>query len=147
MNKKYIKKQWFTTIINICKVIKVSSEHKKLQFRVIIIIGNKKGCIGLGIGKNAEIPSAKNKAIKNALKNLITVSITKNNTILYPIKAKYRKCNVIIKPATSNTGLRAGNTIKTICELAGITNISAKQLGGKNILNNARATFKALNEL
>jgi small subunit ribosomal protein S5 len=105
------------------------------------------GLIGIGIGKHTELTIAITKSILNAKNKLITINITNNQTISTIIKGKFRTANIIMKPGYIGQGLIAGKTIRTICELSGIKNISAKQLGSNNILNNAYATLKALNLL
>jgi small subunit ribosomal protein S5 len=130
-------------IIEIRRVTKVGKGHKRFKFRVIVIIGDGLGSIGLGVGKHTEISVARLKGIKEASKNLKTFFFTEQSTICNVLTSRFRTCKIILKPASPGVGLIASKTIKIICELAGIKNISAKQLGSKNILNNAIATFKA----
>lgn len=144
MVKSEFRKKLIDKILEIRNVTKVGKGRKLMRFRVGVIIGFDMGVIGFGIGKDVNFFTAKLKGIHNAKKNLIKVIVTTNETIPYCIIGKFRTARVILKPAILGTGLRAGLTISTILEVAGIKNIVAKQLGSSNILNNALATFNAL---
>lgn len=143
-----IKKNIFQEkIIQIKRVTKVSKGGKKMSFRALIIIGDKNQKVGLGIGCADDVDFAIEKAIKDGKKNLITVPITLSTSIPHSIQVHYGACKILLLPATIGTGVIAGSSIRTILELAGIKNIFAKQLGAKNILNNAKATILALTQL
>ena len=120
---------------------------KKLSFKAIMIVGNELGQVGVGVGKADDVLNAITKGINDAKKNLITVPITKTNTIPHLTIGLNGACKIMIKPASPGTGVIAGGSIRTVLELAGIKNILAKQLGSNNILNNARATISALENL
>ena len=138
---------FYEKIIQIKRVTKVTKGGKKMSFRVLIIIGNKNQKVGLGVGCADDVDFAIEKAIKNGKKNLITVPRTKFLSIPHSIFTKYGACEVLLLPAIVGTGVIAGSSIRTILELAGIQNVFAKQLGAKNILNNAKATILALTNL
>jgi small subunit ribosomal protein S5 len=146
--KKQNQKIWVEKVVQIKRVTKVCKGGKKLSFRAIVIIGNKIGQVGVGIGKAEEIITAITKAITDAKRNVIKVSITtKTSTIKHLTIGYFGACSTLIKPAAQGTGVIAGGSMRTVLELAGIKNILAKQLGSNNILNNARATICALKNL
>ena len=112
-----------------------------------MIIGDRKGKVGVGTGKAGDISNAMEKAAKDAKKHMITVKLTKTNSIPHQVSAKYSSASVEIMPAPSR-GLVAGSAVRNALELAGISDVSAKIMSGsKNKLNMARATIKALEQL
>lgn len=139
--------RWEQRLVQIQRVSKVVKGGKKLSFRATIIVGNQNGQVGVGVGKADEVSTAVKKAVNDARKNLISVPITKIKTIPHSITAVDGASKVFIRPAGPGTGVIAGSSIRIVLELAGIQNVLAKQLGGKNLLNNARATIVALNLL
>jgi small subunit ribosomal protein S5 len=141
------KEKWNERVAQISRVTKVCKGGKKLSFKAIIVVGNEAGQVGVGVGKADDVITAISKGITDARKNVITVPITKNSTIPHLTEGNYGACRALIKPASPGTGVIAGSSIRTVLELAGVKNILAKQLGGNNILNNARATICALKNL
>ncbi|HEV8677415.1 MAG TPA: 30S ribosomal protein S5 [Candidatus Paceibacterota bacterium] len=134
-------------MINIRRVARVVSGGRRFSFSVAIIIGNKKGKVGVGLGKAGDTSLAIDKAVRNAKKNMITVPLTKDSSIAHDVSAKYSASQVTLIPAQGR-GLVAGSSARLVLELAGISNIIAKMhSGSKNGLNNARATIKALQTL
>jgi|TARA_B110000977_G_scaffold201808_1_gene298845 small subunit ribosomal protein S5 len=131
-------------IVQVKRVTKVTTGGKKMTFRAIVIIGDNKRKVGVGIGRAEDVNLAIDKAILNGKKNLITVPLTLKYSVPHVIKASYGACKIMLRPASLGTGVIAGGSVKTVLELAGIKNISAKQLGSNNILNNAKATIRAL---
>ena len=141
------KERWTERKIQISRVTKVCKGGKKLSFRAVIALGNENGVVGVGVGKADDVVNAISKATTSAKRNVITVTIAKNKTITHVIHGVYGASKVLIKPAVQGTGVIAGSSIRTVLELAGLKNILAKQLGSNNLLNNARATVVALNNL
>lgn len=141
------KEKWNERVAQISRVTKVCKGGKKLSFKAIMIVGNELGQVGVGVGKADDVLNAITKGINDAKKNIITVPITKTNTIPHLTIGLNGACKIMIKPASPGTGVIAGGSIRTVLELAGIKNILAKQLGSNNILNNARATILALENL
>jgi small subunit ribosomal protein S5 len=139
--------RWEQRVVQILRVVKVVKGGKKLSFRATVIIGNRNSQVGVGIGKADEVSIAIQKAAIHARKNLIEIPLTKTKTIPHSITGTDGACKVLIKTAGPGTGVIAGSSIKIVLELVGIQNILAKQLGGKNLLNNARATVSALKAL
>lgn len=141
------KSEFDQKMINIRRVARVVSGGRRFSFSVAIIIGNKKGKVGVGLGKAGDTSLAIDKAVRNAKKNMITVNLTKDSSISHDVSAKYNASVVTLIPATGR-GLVAGSSARLVLELAGVSNIIAKMhSGSKNGLNNARATIEALKSL
>jgi len=136
-----------TKLLDLARVTRVTGGGKRMSFRAVVIAGDKKSRIGIGIDKGKDVSQAIDKATRRAKKNLITVVIV-NGTIPHQVEAKVGPAVIMLKPQSIGRGLVAGGAVRTICELAGIKNISSKILSGsKNKLNNARATMEALKKL
>ena len=138
--------EWTEQVVQIRRVTKVVKGGKKLSFRAIVIVGNKKGQVGVGCAKAAEVIIAIQKAIADGRKNLITVPIFKT-TIPHPITGRSGAGAVMLRPASQGTGIIAGGAVRSVLELAGIENILSKSLGSKSPLNAANATLEALKSL
>jgi small subunit ribosomal protein S5 len=142
--KKTNKVEWQEKIVQVSRVTKVVKGGKKLTFRVVLIIGNEKGQVGVGIGKASEVIGAVRKAVTDGKKRILHIPITKNGSIPHLIMGHSGAAKVIIRPSAPGSGVIAGGAVRTILELAGIKNILAKQLGSNNPINNVRATTDAL---
>jgi small subunit ribosomal protein S5 len=141
------KDEFETKLLDLARVTRVTGGGKRLRFRAVVIAGDKKGKIGIGIDKGRDVSQSVEKATRRAKKNLISVVITEG-TISHEVEAKFGPARILLKPQLKGRGLVAGGAVRTICELAGIKNISSKILSGsKNKLNNARATIEALRKL
>ena len=141
------KSEYDPRIITIRRVARVVAGGRRFSFSVAIIIGNKKGKVGVGLGKAGDTTLAIDKAVRNAKKNMITVPLTKNSSIAHDVSAKYCASVVTFTPARGR-GLVAGSSVRPVLELAGITDIVAKiHSGSKNGLNNARSAIQALKTL
>ena len=141
-----VESEWKEQVVQIRRVTKVVKGGKKLSFRAIVIVGNKKVQVGMGVAKAAEVIVAIQKAIADGRKNLITVPIFKT-TIPHMITGKSGAGSVVLKPASQGTGVIAGGAVRAVLELSGIENILSKSLGSKSPLNAANATLNALKEL
>lgn len=135
---------WTERVIQIRRVTKVVKGGKKLSFRAIIIIGNEKGQVGVGIGKATDVIGAVKKGAADAKKHTVNIPLTKNYSIPHRINGTFGAAKVFMRPSAPGSGVIAGGAVRTVLELAGIQNILTKQLGSNNILNNARATINAL---
>lgn len=141
------KSEFDQRMINIRRVARVVSGGRRFSFSVSIIIGNRKGKVGVGVGKAGDTTLAIDKAARNAKKNLITINLTKNSSITHDVSAKFCASRISLVPSAGR-GLVAGSSVRPVLELAGITNIVAKvHSGSKNGLNNARAAIEALKSL
>lgn len=138
--------EWSEQVVQISRVTKVVKGGKKLSFRAIVVVGNKKGQVGVGCAKAAEVIIAIQKAIADGRKNLITVPIFKT-TIPHPITGRSGAGAVMLRPASQGTGIIAGGSVRSVLELAGIENILSKSLGSNSPLNAANATLEALKSL
>jgi small subunit ribosomal protein S5 len=145
--RKETKDEFETKLLDLARVTRVTGGGKRLRFRAVIIAGDKKGKIGIGIDKGRDVSQAVEKATRKAKKNMISI-VTVNETIPHEVQAKFGPAKIMLKPQLKGRGLVAGGAVRTICDLAGIKNISSKILSGsKNKLNNARATMQALMKL
>lgn len=134
-------------IIQIRRVARVMAGGRRFNFSVAIVIGNKAGKVGVGLGKAGDTQLAIEKATRNAKKNMITVPLNKEGMIRHDVDAKYAASRVMIMPAKGR-GLVAGSSVRTVLELAGVKDVTAKIFSrSKNQLNNARAAIDALKEL
>ena len=141
-----VESEWKEQVVQIRRVTKVVKGGKKLSFRAIVIVGNKKGQVGMGVAKAAEVIIAIQKAVADARKNLITVPIFKT-TIPHMITGRSGAGSVVLKPASQGTGVIAGGAVRAVLELSGVENILSKSLGSKSPLNAANATLNALKNL
>lgn len=139
--------KWEEKVVQVRRVTKVVKGGKKLSFRAILVVGDERGQVGVGIGKASDVIGAVKKAVTDAKKNLITIPLTKFNSIPHPINGISGAAKVIMRPSAQGSGVIAGGSVRTVLELAGVKNILAKQLGSSNPLNNARAALDALSNL
>ena len=139
--------EWQERVVQIRRVTKVVKGGKKLSFRAIVVVGNEKGQVGVGVGKAADVINAVKKGVSDARKHSIDVPLTKSNSIPHPTNGIGGGAKVMIRPASPGTGVIAGGAVRTVLELAGVKNILAKQLGSSSPLNNARAAINALSTL
>jgi small subunit ribosomal protein S5 len=148
MKKPEIKKDFDSQVLDISRVERMTSGGRRLRFRTLVVIGNKKGKVGVGTAKGLDVQQAIEKATKTAQKSAVFVPIAKGGTIPHEVKAKFGAAVILLKPQGEGRGLVAGGTVRIICAMAGIENISGKILGNtRNKLNNAKATIKALQKL
>lgn len=134
-------------VIDIKRVARMTAGGRRFRFRAAVVLGDKKGRVGVGVGKALDVAQALQKAKNKAKKNLIEVPIVKE-TIPHEVKAKFRSARVLLKPQKKGRGLVAGGVVRLICQLAGIQNISSKLLSKtRNKINIAKATILALQKL
>lgn len=138
--------EWKERVIQIRRVTKVVKGGKKMSFRAVIVVGNSKGMVGMGIGKSNEVITAIQKGVNDAKKNLINVPLH-NKTIPHSVKAKASGSRIIMRPASEGTGVIAGGAARAVFELAGVGNILCKSLGSNSPLNVARAALNGLEDL
>lgn len=133
-------------IVSINHITKVVKGGRRYRFSVVVVVGDKKGRVGVGTGKAIEIPDAIKKAVEDAKKSLINVAIV-NTTIPHQVTGVYGAGKVFLKPAPAGTGVIAGGPVRAVVELAGIENIFSKSLGSSTPINIVRAALKGLNEV
>lgn len=139
-------KEFEQAMIEIARVTRVMAGGKRMRFRACIVIGDKKGRVGMAVAKGADVTLAIGKAEKKAKKNLITVPIV-DGTIPHRVDIKSGAAKIMLKPAPKGTGIIAGGAVRIVLDMAGITDVVAKILGSKNKINNVNATLKALQSL
>jgi small subunit ribosomal protein S5 len=139
--------EWQERVVQIRRVTKVVKGGKKLSFRAILVIGNELGQVGVGVGKASDVIGAVKKAVTDGKKNIVTIPITKANSIPHIITGRSGAAKVIMRPSAPGSGVIAGGAVRTMLELGGVKNVLAKQLGSSNPLNNARAAADALTKL
>lgn len=134
-------------IVDIRRVSRVVAGGRRFSFRVTVVIGNRKGKVGVGLGKGMDTAIAIEKAVKQAKKSMVEVNTTENMSVPHEVHAKYGASRVEIRPAPGK-GLVAGSSVRTVLDLAGITDVSAKMHSRtKNKLNNARVAVDALKRI
>lgn len=137
------KREYDHKVLDIARVARVMAGGRRFSFRATVVIGDRKGKVGVGIGKGADTAIAIDKAINAAKKKMVQIDVS-SGTIPVDATAKFGSAQIILKPAKEGKGIVAGGAVRTVVDFAGIKNITAKMLGGKNKLNNAQATVKAL---
>ena len=146
-NQQLKKTEYEQKLLDVARVVRVVAGGRRFRFRVVVVIGNQKGKVGLGVAKGQDVSLAVEKATAKAKKHLIKIPLLKG-TIPHQVEAKYSSAKVLLKPGRPGRGIVAGGAVRVICNLAGIGNISAKIIGRTgNKLNNAQATIKALKSL
>ncbi len=133
-------------VVAVNRVAKVVKGGRRFSFSALMIVGDKKGKVGYGLGKAKEVPEAIRKATQEAYRNMITVPLD-NGTIPHEILGEFDAGKILFKPAANGTGVKAAGACRSILELAGVHNILTKSLRGNNPHNVVKATFKALREL
>ena len=131
-------------VIFINRVTKVVKGGRQFRFAATVVVGNRKGKVGIGLGKAKEMPDAVKKATQAASKNLINVELIDNRTISHEIIVKEGAVRVMLKPAKEGTGVKAGGPVRDVLELAGVKDVLSKSLGSSTKVNMARATLNAL---
>jgi len=141
------KSEWSERVVSIQRVTKVVKGCKKMSFRAVIVVGNEKGKVGVGVGKAGDVITAVRKGVTDGKKNIVAIPITSSNSIPHPTNGRFGAAKILLRPSAPGSGVIAGSSIRTVLELAGIKNILSKQLGSDNLLNNARATVEGLSLL
>lgn len=131
-------------VISIGRVTKVTKGGRHFRFSAVVVVGDKKGKVGLGTGKSNEVPDAIKKASQAAAKNVVKVSIVDERTIPHEATGVCGASKVMLKPANKGTGVKAGGPVRSVLEMAGVKDILSKSLGSSTKVNMAYATLEAL---
>lgn len=135
-------------LLDIRRVARVVAGGRRFSFRTTVVIGNRKGKVGVGVAKGPDVSVASEKAFNRAKKNLISVPITSGGSIAHEVRAKFSAASVLLWPRAVGSGIVAGGAVRAVVELAGIINISSKIISRTpNKLTNAMATLEALKKL
>jgi small subunit ribosomal protein S5 len=133
-------------IVQVSRVSKKTKGGNQIGFSILVVVGDKKGQVGVGLGKGKDVVGAIKKGVKKAKKNLIKVPMD-GTTVPFPYLVKKGAAKVLLKPAPKGSGVIAGGAVRSVVEAAGIRDISSKILGTKNKASNVYATFQALKEI
>ena len=140
-------KEFEEEVLQIDRVTRVVKGGRRMRFRVLVAIGDKKGRVAIGIGKASEVVNGVKKAITQAKKDLIRVPITDSGSIPHDVRLKYKAARIMIMPAGPGTGIIAGGSLRKILSLAGVKNVFGKRFGTNNRLVTAQASMLALQKL
>lgn len=133
-------------VVSVARVSKTVKGGRRMSFSALVIVGDRQGTVGYGLGKAAEVPEAVRKAVAQARKSLITVPL-EGATLPFVVNAKFGACKLLLSPAPEGTGIVAGSAVRAIAELAGIPNVMAKIQGSRNPHNVVKATFEGFKQL
>lgn len=145
-SQEAIKRDFEQKVVEVKRVTRVVAGGKRMRFRALVVIGDKKGKVGIGLRKGADVSEAVNKAVNAAKKTMVSIPII-NGTIPHEMKLKYKSSVIFLKPARPGTGVIAGGAIRQVLDLAGVRNILSKMLGSSNKANNVMATYLALTKM
>ncbi|MBM5790043.1 30S ribosomal protein S5, partial [Candidatus Parcubacteria bacterium] len=139
-------KEFEQKILDLARVTRVTAGGKRMSFRCALVIGDKKGRVGLGVAKGGDVQIAIEKAYRQAKKNVLTVPM-QNETLAYPVWVKEGSAIILLKPAPKGTGLKSGGAVRMVLEYAGVPNAVSRVLNSSNKINIARATLEAIRQL
>ncbi|MEP9412300.1 MAG: 30S ribosomal protein S5 [Candidatus Brocadia sp.] len=134
------------TVVRVNRCTTVTKGGKSMSFSALVIVGDKRGSVGVGFGKAREVPNAVSKAVKEAKKQMIKIPL-KGSTIPHEVWGRFKAANIFLKPASPGTGIKAGASARAVLESAGIKNILTKCYGKRNPLNVVKATLIGLQSL
>lgn len=143
MDRQAEEKQFDERVVHIDRVARVVKGGRRFRFRALVVAGDHKGKVGVGVARGADVTTAITKATEVAKKQMVTINLYKG-TLTHETEAKVSGARILIKPASAGTGLIAGGVVRTILEVTGVTNALSKSLGSSNKINIAYATIEAL---
>ena len=134
-------------VVTMKRVTKVVKGGRNFRFTALVVVGDKNGHVGVGLGKSKEIPDAIRKGKEDAIKNMISVALDDNKSVTHDFVGKFGSASVLLKKAPEGTGIIAGGPARIVCELAGIKNVRTKSLGSNNKQNVVLATIAGLSQM
>ncbi len=140
------KREFDQKVVEIKRVTRVVAGGKRMRFRALVVIGDHKGKVGMGLKKGTDVAESVNKAVNQAKKNMIVVPLA-DSTIPHEVKIKYKSSRLILMPARAGTGVIAGGAVRSVMDLAGVKNIISKMVGSSNKVNNVTAVFQAFKRM
>ncbi len=144
--REVVKREFDQKVVEIKRVTRVVAGGKRMRFRALVVIGDKKGRVGMGLRKGVDVAEAVNKAVSAAKKNMVTVPIVEG-TIPHQVNLKYKASKILLLPARPGTGIIAGGALRSVLDLAGIHNVMSKMFGSSNKVNNVKAVFEAFKKM
>ncbi len=140
------KSEFDQKVVEVKRVTRVTSGGKRMRFRALVVIGDHRGKVGMGLKKGADVSESVNKAVNEAKKNMVSLPLI-NETIPHEVNIKYKSSSLMLKPAKPGTGVIAGGAVRSVMELAGVKNVVSKMLGSNNKVNNVKAVFAAFKSM
>jgi len=140
------KREFDQKVVEVKRVTRVTGGGKRMRFRALVVIGDHKGKVGMGLRKGTDVAESVNKAVAQAKKNMIVLPLV-NETIPHQVKIKYKSSQLFMMPARPGTGVIAGGAVRSVMDLAGVKNIISKMIGSSNKVNNVKAVFKAFGSM
>jgi small subunit ribosomal protein S5 len=140
------KSEFDQKVVEVKRVTRVVAGGKRMRFRALVVIGDHKGKVGMGLAKGADVSESVNKAVAKAKKNMVTLPLV-NGTIPHGLNMKYKSSSLMLKPAKPGTGVIAGGAVRSVMDLAGVKNVVSKMLGSNNKVNNVKAVFAAFSAM
>lgn len=134
-------------VVTIKRVAKTVKGGRRMQLTALVVVGDKQGNVGVGLGKSKEVPTAISKGVEDAKKNMFKVPLTAEGTVPHEILGEFGAGRVLIKPAIRGTGVKAGGPVRAVMELAGVTDVITKSLGTNNAMNIVKATVEGLKNM
>ncbi|WP_165050119.1 MULTISPECIES: 30S ribosomal protein S5 [unclassified Adlercreutzia] len=134
-------------VVSINRVSKTVKGGRRMQLTALVVVGDGKGRVGVGMGKSAEVPTAIKKGVEDAKKNMFSVPLTEGGTIPHEVLGEYGAGRVLLKPAVPGTGVITGGSVRALLELAGVKNVIGKSLGTDNAMNIVKAAAEGLKSL
>lgn len=136
-------KEFDQRVVEVSRVTRVTKGGKRMRFRALVVVGDRKGGVAFSVGKAGDVAHAVNKAVRRASRRFFKVPL-RDDTIPHRVHAKFAAAIIMLKPAPRGTGIKAGGATRIVLELAGIPNVVSKSLGSKNKINTVKATLQAL---